>query len=352
MDVRLSAEQRALRDSVARVVNSLAPASVRDLEDLQRSGKLDAAVVASGWRELRASADSGDDPAAAAPLASAVEAALVAEELGRGLADTPFLGPTLAAELRRLAGAPASMSPETVAFVPGLTAPACADDGALTLPSVAIDARGSSAALVLVPARDGYRLGRAAVPDAGTSADLTRPAALAGPAPLEAVHGQRKPITRDALGQWTSLGLALTSADLVGIMRGALRLACEHAKARRQFGVAIGSFQAIQHRLADALTALEGARSIALAAAWAVDALPADEAMAKAAMAKAYCSRAARAVCEAAIQVHGGIGNTWECQAHLYLRRSIVSTDILGGTGANLERALEHHGIRAAHGLR
>ncbi len=53
-------------------------------------------------------------------------------------------------------------------------------------------------------------------------------------------------------------------------------------------------------------------------------------------------------MCETAIQVHGGIGNTWECLAHLYLRRALLSSDVLGGTGANLARVLDHHGIGGA----
>ena len=98
MDVRLSPEQQALRDSVIQVVDHLGPKAVGQLDDTERIAKLDAAVAASGWRELRAPIDDSG-----APLASAVEAAVVAEQLGRGLADAPLLGPTLAAELRRLA---------------------------------------------------------------------------------------------------------------------------------------------------------------------------------------------------------------------------------------------------------
>ena len=108
----------------------------------------------------------------------------------------------------------------------------------------------------------------------------------------------------------------------------------------------------MQHLLADAFVAVQGARSAALHAAWGVDALPAGDALAAAAVAKAYSARAARTVCETAIQVHGGIGNTWECLAHVYLRRALLSTDVLGGTGANLARVLDHHGIGGAHGLR
>ena len=126
----------------------------------------------------------------------------------------------------------------------------------------------------------------------------------------------------------------------------------DYATERRQYGAAIGSFQAVQHLLADAFVAMEGSRSISLHAAWAVDALPADDALAAAAMAKAYSARAARTVCETAIQVHGGIGNTWECLAHVYLRRALLSSDLLGGAGASLARVLAHHGIGGDDGLR
>ena len=57
-------------------------------------------------------------------------------------------------------------------------------------------------------------------------------------------------------------------------------------------------------------------------------------------MAKAYCARAAREVCETAIQVHGGIGNTWECLAHVYLRRALLSADVLGDAGGSVTRVL------------
>ncbi len=150
MDVRLSAEQVALRDSATQVVSRLGPQAVGDLDDAERAGKLDAAVAAAGWRELRTATDDG------APWASAVEVAIVAEELSRGLADTAFLGPTLAAELRRLAGAPAAAAPETVALLPDLSGPAvAAAGGALPPGAVAIDAAGAASALVLVA--DGHR---------------------------------------------------------------------------------------------------------------------------------------------------------------------------------------------------
>ncbi len=347
MDVRLSPEQIALRDTAVQVVERLGVGAVAHLENSERSAKLEAAVDAAGWRELRTPAEDG------APWGSAVEVAVIAEELGRGLADVTFLGPTLAAELRRLTGAPAATGHETVALTADLSMPACAGEGLVEAGAVAIDAAAATVALVLVPGPDGYALGEILVEGAAIGADLTRPMArLSAPAHAAPVAGQRRPLGHDDLARWQSLGLAATCADLVGTMRGALALTCDYARVRRQYGVPIGSFQAVQHLLADACVAIEGSRSVALHAAWAVDALPASNALAATSAAKAYCARAARGVCETAIQVHGGIGNTWDCLAHVFLRRALVSTELLGGIGANLARVLASRGVEVDDGLR
>ena len=121
-------------------------------------------------------------------------------------------------------------------------------------------------------------------------------------------------------------------------MRGVLDLTVAYAAERRQFGVAVGSFQAVQHLLADACCLLEGSHSVSLHAAWAVDDLPPHEALAAGRVAKAYCARAARTVCETAVQVHGGIGNTWECMVHVYLRRALLSSQWFGDDGEQLRR--------------
>jgi alkylation response protein AidB-like acyl-CoA dehydrogenase len=357
LDVRLSPEQSALRDAAAQVVDRLGPHAVGALDDRERAAKLDAAVAASGWRELRTATDDG------APWASGVEVAIVAEELGRGLVDAPFLGPTLAAELRRLAGAPPAAAPETVALAADLREPARARDGSPSGNAVAIDARGATAALLLAPVAGGDTLVEAALPggahsegtqsDASGSVDLTRPTVPLGTgSQARHVADQEHVLAGDDVVRWTGVGGAPTSADLVGAMRGAVELACGYVTQRRQFGRPVGSFQAVQHLLADALVAVEGSRSAALHAGWAVDALPPDEALAAAAVAKAYAARAARTVCETAIQVHGGIGNTWDCLAHVYLRRALLATDVLGGTGPNLARVLAHHGIGGIGGTR
>jgi alkylation response protein AidB-like acyl-CoA dehydrogenase len=346
MDVRLSPEQRALRDSVARAVADLGPDTVLALDDEARADKLDSAIDAAGWRELR----TGDpDRDGRAPYASAVEAATVAEELSRGGADAPFLGPTLAAELRRRVGAPAPAEPETVVLFDRLGSLIPSAAGA-DHDRLAVDAAAATAALVVQPAAHGHALGHVALGPPAIRTDLTRATAPVAGGVVAPVDGQQRTLSPDDLDAVTALGLALTSAELVGSMRGAVALATGYAKDRRQYGAPIGSFQAVQHLLADALVATEGSHSVALHAAWAVDALPAREALAAAATAKAYASRASRSVCEAAIQVHGGIGNTWECFAHVHLRRALLATEVFGGVGPNLERVLASRGV--GHGVR
>ncbi len=348
MDVRLSAEQQALRDAAEQMVDRLGPHTVAGLSDSGRSTSFDAAVAAAGWRELRVPVDGK------APLASGVEVAVVAEQLGRGPADVPFLGPTLAAELRRLAGAPAAGAAEVVAFTASLSGPAVAAGGRIPLGTVAVDAGGATSALLLVPEGTGHCLAEVPVGAVELGTDLTRPgAAIDAASTVRRVEpGGNRPVTAGDLSTWTALGLAVACADLVGTMRAAIDLAVDYASSRRQFGRPVGSFQAVQHLLADAFVLMEGSRSAALHAAWAVDALAPDAAMAAGAVAKAYCARAARTVCETVIQVHGGIGNTWECMAHVHLRRTLLSSELLGGVGVNLDRVLAGHGIGARDGLR
>ncbi len=131
------------------------------------------------------------------------------------------------------------------------------------------------------------------------------------------------------------MGLA---ADLLGVMRGALDVAVTYARDRVQFGVPVGSFQAVQHLCADALVMVESARSATWHAAWAVDELPPDEAVLAARIAKAWCSRAGVEVCETAVQVLGGIGMTWEHLAHVHLRRALLDRTALGDEREQHER--------------
>lgn len=119
------------------------------------------------------------------------------------------------------------------------------------------------------------------------------------------------------------------AAELVGGMQRTLDLTVDYAKTRKQFGKPIGQFQAVQHQCADMYLETESSRSAVYYAAWALQEL-APDAAAAAAVAKAYASDAARTVGNRGIQVHGGMGFTWENDLHLYYRRAKASETLLG----------------------
>jgi alkylation response protein AidB-like acyl-CoA dehydrogenase len=126
-------------------------------------------------------------------------------------------------------------------------------------------------------------------------------------------------------------------AELVGVMSWLLRNTVEYAKARHQFGRPVGAFQAVQHRCADMFLQLESARSAAYYASWAVSVQDA-EAERLVSVAKAYCSDVAREVGNSAIQVHGGIGFTWEHDLQLYYKRAKSSEVLFGDATYHRER--------------
>lgn len=288
MDVRLTAEQQQLRDAAAKLADDLGPSAVQDLDDQGRIARLDKQIAGTGWRSLRSDGASG------------VEVAIVAEEFGRRLVDAPFLGPALADELARHVGADAT-------------------DATIAVGDRAIDARGARRALSL---SDGTVLA-AEVREAAGGADLTRTDAT-----IAATAVPLGEVPADIAARWRALALVATTADLVGVARGAHAVAVDYAKIREQYGKQIGSYQAVAHLLAESLALIEGSISVSRHAAWAVDELPAADAIRAAQVAKVYCARAARTVCETAIQVHGGIGNTWDCLVHVYLRRALISTEL------------------------
>jgi alkylation response protein AidB-like acyl-CoA dehydrogenase len=339
VDTRDTPEQAELRRAARQLARELGPPTVADLDDQTRAKRLAQAVRDAGWLELRH--DSGDGT----PWASGVEVAIVADALGGAVADVAFAGPVLAADLARRVGRGEIDNPAVVAFAPNLIDAAVAVDGVLTRPAYAIDGAidggtdGVPGVYVLVADGADYALARAASAERGDPTDLTRTVHdVAAGTPVELVPGQVRALTADDLAHWSALGLALTSADLVGLMRGVLDVTVEYAADRKQYGVPVGSFQAVQHLLADAHTLMEGSHSVALHASWAVDNLPPHEARAAGRVAKAYCTRAARTVGETAIQVHGGIGNTWECIVHLYVRRAMLSSHWFGDDGEQLRQ--------------
>jgi alkylation response protein AidB-like acyl-CoA dehydrogenase len=132
-----------------------------------------------------------------------------------------------------------------------------------------------------------------------------------------------------ALNRSMQVATVLVCADMLGGMQWILEDAVEYAKTRHQFGKPIGSFQAVQHMCADMLLWTESSRSAIYYAAWALDANR-DDAERAVSTAKVYSSDASREVANRGVQVHGGIGFTWEHDLHLYYRRSKGSEILFG----------------------
>src|SRR5437773_2750410 len=139
---------------------------------------------------------------------------------------------------------------------------------------------------------------------------------VAGDAVLGA-PGQAGPLLASLLRR----GAVGAAAEMLGAARRCLDMAVGYAKVREQFGQPIGSFQAIRHKCAEMLLEVENSHSAVYYAAWALDAKAEDAELAPS-VAKAYVGDAARRVCGEAIQVHGGIGFTWEYDLHLYFKRA------------------------------
>jgi alkylation response protein AidB-like acyl-CoA dehydrogenase len=250
-----------------------------------------------------------------------VELAVLLEELGYACAATPFLGSALAA----LAIDHAGSAEQQARWLPGLASGELR--GALGAAGDLIpDAPGADVVVVVDAAA-----GTAYVADGAEeveSIDPTRRHGRAG-ATGEALEGDVEAAVDRAL---VAIG-----AELVGVCQRSLDMTVEYVKERKQFGVPVGTFQAVHHGAAQMLLDTEGGRSATYYAAWAADAEPERLAMA-AAMAKAWTSDAGRSVTGAAIQLHGGIGFTWEADVHWLYKRAQLDSALLGSAGAHRAR--------------
>ena len=306
--------------------------------------------------------------------AGPVELALVCEEMGRALLCAPFFATAVLAVRALLASGDQAAADE---FLPGIadgstiaTLAVCEDDGAWAADGVSTRARRSGEG-----EGDGYVLdGRKSFVIDGHTAGLLLVVARAEGGPsLFAVRGDAEGLARrtlrtlDPTRKQAALSLQAVPARLIGaegsagdVVAATLRLAAvalaaeqvggaqrcldmsvEYAKIRMQFGRPIGSFQAIKHMCADMLLEVESARSAAYYAAWAAQD-GSDELPLLASLAKACCSEAYFRAAADNIQIHGGIGFTWEHDAHLYYRRA-KSTELMLGTPA------EHREIAAGY---
>ncbi|GAB3451389.1 acyl-CoA dehydrogenase family protein [Actinophytocola sediminis] len=296
------------------------------------------------------------------------ELAHVFEECGRALLPSPLLatvGLTLpvllaAGDDRHLAGIASGQTVATLAWLaPGgdwdsagtSLSVSDTDTGWRLSGSASIVLDGMVADLILVVAGTGAATTVVAVePDAS----LTRTAlpTLDQTRPLARLDFQDTPCTPvGAVGDGTALlataldaANVLLAAEMVGGARACLDLAVDYAKVRQQFGRPIGQFQAVKHKCAETLVAIEGADAAARYAAWAADANPAElpvvATLAKASAAQAYFRAAADNV-----QIHGGIGFTWEHDAHLYFKRAKASLMLFGDVGAYHRRLADRIGL-------
>jgi alkylation response protein AidB-like acyl-CoA dehydrogenase len=176
--------------------------------------------------------------------------------------------------------------------------------------------------------------------------DLTRPMATlrleAVPATLIGVAGAAGPALESVLDR----GMTALAAEQAGAARACLEASAAYARERVQFGRPIGSFQAVKHKCADMLVKVELAQAAATEAARALFGAPdAPEAAVAAAVAHAVCSESFMFVAMENIQVHGGIGFTWEHPAHLYFRRAKASQLMFGGPGFYFEHLLRRCGV-------
>lgn len=331
MDVTLSPEQELVRQTADSLAQRFGTAQPRELDHID---------TMAGWEQIARTGFLGlaiPDSSAEVP-GTKVEAGLVIERLAYHMSPIPFLGSAvLALDLLVHAGASSDVLETSaqgrprlgIGFDRSLQRVASCNEGALIL-DADVDA-------VLTLGSDGEPV--ALDPASATpvqSIDLSRSVLELNAAERVDIGDLGGPLSTTGWTLWHALALSAVCADIVGVMAGGLHLAVEHAKSRIQFDVPIGSFQAIQHILADQEVSVEASRSATLYALWAVDNRPPDDALAAARVAKVWCSDASRQVSEAVIQVHGAIAITMECLAHLYLRRALFDAQLLGDVDFHL----------------
>jgi alkylation response protein AidB-like acyl-CoA dehydrogenase len=288
---------------------------------------------------------------------SLVDLAAVAEEMGRACLPSPFIASTWAASLiaaseneelkgKLLPGLALGESIATVAMLEEGSnwdsstvqlGAAAGESGVVLSGSKKLVLDAASANTILVVARKGDELIVSAVDSseegitisATSGMDLTRRYYRVDFEKVAAQVLASGAVAESALKRSIQVGIIVACADMLGGMEWALKTTVEYARTRQQFDKPIGSYQAVQHQCADMLLANESARSATYYAAWALNENDpaADEAIS---IAKAYCSEAARLVGNSGIQIHGGIGFTWEHDLHLYYKRA-KSNELLFG---------------------
>ena len=262
---------------------------------------------------------------------------LVAEELGRHLAPGPLLATAIATPFLSDVSAAATVRAEiasgasaTIALAErsnGWTADALG--GGATTKRWVLDGQSAAHVLAVVAEEDGFALGMVNDLEASPIVGLDPTRRLADVTPTGSVDVLTV-LEADDVSRAIEHGVVLLAAETVGVCQAAFELTVEYAKVREQFDTPIGSFQAVKHQLADAYVQIEKARALAHLAAVTI-AEDDERRPVTVAMAKAAAGDCQAIVAEKAIQLHGGIGYTWEHDAHLYVKR-MKANDLLFGT--------------------
>jgi alkylation response protein AidB-like acyl-CoA dehydrogenase len=371
MILGVSAEQEELRASVRRFLADRAPlTAVRELMDT--TDGVDAGVWRQAGEQLGLQGIAIPEQYGGAGFSFA-EQAIVLEELGAALYGGPYLASAVLAatallaspdEGARKAYLPGIASGELIATLAFTEEDGSWDPDAIRLsatgdgPSWRLDGRksfvldGHTAGLILVVARaDGALslfavqagtpgLTRTALPTLDQTRKLAKLDFAAVPASLIGAVGDGAAV----LGHTLDVAAIALAAEQLGGAQRALDMAVEYAKVRHQFGRPIGSFQALKHRCADLLLEVESLRSAVQYAAAAV-AENSAEVPVVAALVKAYASDVYFHVAAENIQLHGGIGFTWEHDAHLYFKRAKSSELFLGDASYHREHLAARIGL-------
>jgi alkylation response protein AidB-like acyl-CoA dehydrogenase len=358
MDVGLTSEQLALRDTVRAVLraecppDAARPASDFPQHDPEGWRTLWKTFVDLGWTELAVDDADGEF--------GPVELILVLEECGAAIAPVPLLSSIgLAAGVRRAAGpeldeVSAEIASGVVATLavhsPGARLPGTTmalRDGRLRGRAIAVpNAARAELIVTLADADDGAVVAVARAGDGVSvvAGECTDPAQPVADVQIDAAPIAVAPVRSVECA--LAAPLVAVAADLVGVASAALQRSVEHAKTRRQFGSPIGAFQGVKHALANNYVTLERARSLTYAAAAQLG--TADPDWTTAALAKAAAADAASVCARTMVQVHGALGQTWEHDAHLYVRHAWQGAALLGDS-----RALYHEvGRRFATGAK
>jgi alkylation response protein AidB-like acyl-CoA dehydrogenase len=314
MDFTFTADQELIRETARNLLARECP------PELLRAHMDDLTAAAPLWAHLAELAELGTGPT--------TDLCVFMEELGYVAAPGPFLASAvLAAPVLDALGAPAATATLAVAGTDGIWRP---DDD--TTKTFVLDAETVDAVLAVDGGGTVTRLA-APAPRRIQTVDSTRPVYAVAVGPGE-VLGTLDPARCE---QILARATVAAAAELVGTARRLFTMALDYAKQRVQFDVPIGSFQAIQHKLADMSLDVERATAAVYYAAMTVDAD--DPARDRAVhVAKAAAGEAAKHAAKDGIQIHGGIGFTWEHDLHLFLRRAYGSEALLGPTAWHHDR--------------